>query len=103
QSATTGTYTLTSLDEVVGCDNVSCTLALDAVVEEVDVSSFVVDDQNGVEYQINATAAQLAPIQAGDGVHVVGTEDPTTGNYTATTITDSGPAPGGSGGGGNGP
>jgi hypothetical protein len=95
QSATTGTYTLTSLDELVGCDNVSCTLTLDAVVEEVDATSFIVDDQSGDEYQINATAAQLAALQPDDAVHVVGTEDPTTGDYTATTIKDSGPAPSG--------
>jgi hypothetical protein len=101
QSATTGTYTLTSLDEVVGCDNVSCTLTLDATVDEVDVGSIVVDDQNGDEYQISVTASQIAGppmIQAGDAVHIVGTEDPTTGNYTATSIKDSGPAPGAGGG-----
>jgi hypothetical protein len=95
QSATTGTYTLTSLDELVGCDNVSCTLTLDAVVEEVDATSFIVDDASGDEYQINATAAQLAALNPDDAVHVVGTEDPTTGNYTATTIKDTGPAPSG--------
>jgi hypothetical protein len=95
QSATTGTYTLTSLDELVGCDNVSCTLTLDAVVEEVDATSFIVDDANGDEYQINATAAQLAALNPDDAVHVVGTEDPMTGDYTATTIKDSGQAPSG--------
>jgi hypothetical protein len=93
QSATSGAYTLTSLDELVGCDNVSCTLTLDATVDEVDATSFVVDDANGDEYQIGATAAQLATLQPGDAVHIVGTEDPLTGNYTATTIKDSGPAP----------
>jgi hypothetical protein len=47
------------------------------------------------------TASQIAGppmIQAGDAVHIIGTEDPTTGNYTATSIKDSGPAPGAGGG-----
>jgi hypothetical protein len=86
QSSTSGAYTLSSLDELVGCDNVSCVLTLDATVDEIDATSVIVEDSTGDEYQIDATAQQLAALTVGESVHVVGTQDPTTGNYTATTI-----------------
>jgi hypothetical protein len=87
QSSTTGAYALTSLVELVGCDNVSCALTLDATVDEIDATSVIVDDSTGDEYQIDATAQQLAVLTVGESVHIVGTQDPTTGDYTATKIT----------------
>jgi hypothetical protein len=87
QNATTGEGTLDSLEELVGCDNATCTLTLDATVDEVDDSDIVVEDSYGDEYQIAATAAQLANLDTDAHVHIVGTQDPETGNYTATTIT----------------
>ena len=90
QSDTTGAYTLTSLEELVGCDNATCTLTLHALVDEIDPSTLIVEDQNGDEYQIDATAAQLSPLQVNDIVDISGTQDPLTGAYTATTIKDDG-------------
>ena len=87
QVATTGAYTLASIDELVGCDNATCTLTLDATVDEVDTAAVIVEDQNGDEYQIGASAALLANLSSDQDVHIVGTQDPDTGNYTATTIT----------------
>jgi hypothetical protein len=90
QSAATGAYTITSLVELPGCDNVDCSLSLDAYVDEVDAASLIVEDDGGDQYQISATAQQLNGIQVGDAVHIDGTQDPTTGDYTATQITDTG-------------
>jgi hypothetical protein len=90
QSASTGSYTITSLVELPGCDNLDCSVTLDAYVDEVDAASLIVEDDSGDQYQIAATAQQLNGIQVGDSVHIVGTQDPTTGDYTATQITDSG-------------
>jgi hypothetical protein len=89
QSSSSGAYTLASLDELVGCDNATCTLTLDATVDEVDTSALIVEDQNGDEYQIGASAALLATngLTSDADVHIVGTQDPNTGNYTATAIT----------------
>jgi hypothetical protein len=90
QDETTGAYTLTSLDELVGCDNATCTVSLHALVDEIDPSTVIVEDQSGDEFQIDATDAQLAPLQVNDIVDIVGTQDPLTGAYTATTIVDDG-------------
>jgi hypothetical protein len=87
QNPATGAGTLSSLEELVGCDNASCTLTLDAVVDEVDTGYVVVEDSYGDEYQVAATPAQLANLDTDNHVHIVGTQDPETGNYTATTIT----------------
>ncbi len=97
QDPTTGVYTLASLDELVGCDNATCTLTLHAIIDEIDPSTLIVEDQTGDEFQIDATAAQLAPLQVNDIVDIAGTQDPLTGAYTATTIKDDGqssPGPG---------
>jgi hypothetical protein len=87
QSATTGAYTITSLVDLPGCDNANCSLTLDAYVDEVDATSVIVEDDAGDEYEISATAQELSGLQVGDAVHIVGTQDPTTGDYTATQIT----------------
>ena len=59
QSAVTGVYTLTVLDELPGCDTPDCTVEFDATVDEVDTASLVVADDDGDEYPLSATAAQL--------------------------------------------
>jgi hypothetical protein len=89
QSSSSGADTLASLDELVGCDNATCSLTLDATVDEVDTAALIVEDENGDEYQIGASAALLATngLASDVDVHIVGTQDPNTGNYTATAIT----------------
>ena len=87
QSAATGADTITSLVELPGCDNLDCSVNLDVYVDEVDPGSLIVEDDAGDQYQVSAPAQQLTGVQVGDGVHIVGTQDPTTGNYTATQIT----------------
>ena len=87
QSAATGADTITSLVELPGCDNLDCLVNLDVYVDEVDPGSLIVEDDAGDQYQVSAPAQQLTGVQVGDGVHIVGTQDPTTGNYTATQIT----------------
>ncbi len=87
QSAATGANTITSLVELPGCDNLDCSVSLDAYVDEVDAGSVIVEDDAGNQYQISAPAQQLSGVQVGDAVHIVGTQDPTSGNYTATQIT----------------
>ena len=87
QSAVTGVYTLTVLDELPGCDTPDCTVEFDATVDEIDAASMVVADDDGDEYPIGATAAQLRSVAVGDDVHIVALQDPTTGDYSVKTIT----------------
>jgi hypothetical protein len=86
QSAATGVYTLTTLDELPGCDTPDCTVEFDATVDEIDATSLVVADDAGDEYPLGATAAQLASVAVDDDVHIVAVQDPTTGNYSVKTI-----------------
>jgi hypothetical protein len=87
QSAANGSYTLVSLSELPGCDTPDCSIAFDATVDDIESDSFSVADDDGDEYPFSATAAQLASIHVGDSVHVVATQDPTTGDYHVKTIT----------------
>jgi hypothetical protein len=90
QSAATGANTITSLVELPGCDNLDCSVNLNVYVDEVDAGSLIVEDDAGDQYQISAPAQQLTGVQVGDAVHIVGSQDPTTGNYTATQVTVTG-------------
>jgi hypothetical protein len=93
QSAATGTYTLTTLDELPGCDTPDCTVEFDATVDEIDADSLIVADSDGDEYPIGATAAQLRSVVVGDEVHIVAAQDPATGDYSIKTISVLAPAP----------
>ena len=93
QSPATGTYTLTTLDELPGCDTPDCTVEFDATVDEIDADSLIVADVDGDEYPIAATAAQLRSVGVGDSVHIVAVQDPTTGDYSIKTISVVAPAP----------
>lgn len=87
QSAADGSYTMTSLSELPGCDTSDCTVSFDAIVDDVESDSFSVADDEGDEYPFSASAAQLATIQVGYSVHIVAIQDPTTGDYGVKTIT----------------
>jgi hypothetical protein len=87
QAADTGIYTMLTLDGLPGCDNPDCTLTLDATVDDIQATSFSVFDDQGDEYPFSATAAQLATLQIDDTVHIVATQDPTTGDYQVKTVT----------------
>jgi hypothetical protein len=87
QSATTGTYTLSSLVELPGCDTPDCTITFDATVDDIEADGFSVSDEDGDEYPFGATAAQLSTIHVGDLVHIVALQDPTTADYKVRTVT----------------
>jgi hypothetical protein len=87
QSAANGSYTLSSLVQLPGCDTPDCAIAFDATVDDIEPDSFSVADDDGDEYPFSATAAQLASVHVGDSVHVVAIQDPTTGDYRVQTIT----------------
>jgi hypothetical protein len=87
QSAATGTYTLTSLDLLIGCDTPDCTIEFDATVDDIQPDGFSVADDQGDEYPFLATPAQLSTIQLGDLVHIVAVQDPTTADYRVRTMT----------------
>jgi hypothetical protein len=86
QAAATGIYTLSVLDELPGCDTPDCTESFDATVDEIDASGLTVSDDDGDEYPIAATPAQISSVHVGDDVHVVAVQDPTTGDYHVQTI-----------------
>lgn len=88
QDAATGSYTITTLDELPGCDTPDCTVTLDGTVDDLQPTSVTVADDLGDEYPMAATAAQLSAISLGDTVHVVATQDPTTGSYKLGTIAE---------------
>ena len=87
QLAASGVYTLTELDELPGCDTPDCTLTFDATVDEIEPGILTVADDEGNEYPIDATPAQIASVDVGSDVHIVATQDPTTGDYHVQTIT----------------
>lgn len=96
QSRSDGSYTLGSLTQLPGCDTSDCTITFDASVDDIQSDGFSAADDSGDEYPFSATAAQLATIHLGDSVHIVATQDPTTGDYRVKTIAvlASGPPPG---------